>query len=305
VPGTKRSRGKKPSRPRKAKEAQPAFFDLRAMERLVAAVSGSADFDEKPSDLDRAQDIIYDAWEAPNAKQRAALARKALALSPHCADAYVILAEIAPAGSAERLDLYRQGVAAGQAALGPETFDRDVGHFWGLLETRPYMRARCGLGVTLWDRGEFDEAVGHLRDLLRLNPGDNQGIRYLLATGYLDLDRHDELTTLLAEYPDDGAPDWAYSSALLAFRQTGDTERSRERLAEALKSNPHVPPFLMGRRRIPKAMPAYITVGGESEAASYARRGEAAWIRTPGALAWLARAHSGRTAIADRPARRP
>ena len=73
------------------------------------------------------------------------LARQALELWPDCADAYVLLAE--NAGSRpQALDLYQKRVKAGARALVPATFARDVGHFWGLLETRPYLRARLGLG---------------------------------------------------------------------------------------------------------------------------------------------------------------
>jgi hypothetical protein len=30
-------------------------------------------------------------------------------------------------------------VAAGERSLGPKAFEEDAGHFWGILETRPYM----------------------------------------------------------------------------------------------------------------------------------------------------------------------
>ena len=102
-------------------------------------------------------------------------------ISPDCADAYVLLAEQAKSRK-ESLQLYEQAVAAGERAIGPDAFTGDVGHFWGLLETRPYMRAREGLAHTLWTLGRREEAAGHLLEMLRLNPGDNQGVRYTLAS---------------------------------------------------------------------------------------------------------------------------
>jgi tetratricopeptide (TPR) repeat protein len=75
-------------------------------------------------------------------------------------------------GSNEAIDLYRQGVAAGEKALGKRAFRDDVGHFWGLMAP-PYMRARQGLAEALWKYGERDEAVAHYQDMLRLNPNDN------------------------------------------------------------------------------------------------------------------------------------
>jgi hypothetical protein len=62
-------------------------------------------------------------------------------MSTECADAYVLLAEAAQ-DPQEMRSLYEQGVQAGERVLGPEIFAEEVGHFWGIVETRPYMRAR-------------------------------------------------------------------------------------------------------------------------------------------------------------------
>ena len=78
-------------------------------------------------------------------------------ISPDCADAYVLLAEHAKTAD-EAQNLYEQGVAAGERALGREAFAEHEGHFWGVLETRPYMRARQGLAQCLWEAGRRREA---------------------------------------------------------------------------------------------------------------------------------------------------
>lgn len=43
---------------------------------------------------------------------------------------------------------------------------------------------RSGLAAALWRLGRHQEAIGHYQAMLKLNPNDNQGIRYVLA-GYL------------------------------------------------------------------------------------------------------------------------
>jgi tetratricopeptide (TPR) repeat protein len=83
-------------------------------------------------------------------------------------------------------DLYEMGVRAGERALGEEFFTEEVGNFWGILETRPYMRAREGLANALWALGERDQALAHYREMLELNPVDNQGVRYELADCLLE-----------------------------------------------------------------------------------------------------------------------
>jgi tetratricopeptide (TPR) repeat protein len=236
--------------------------------------------------LDQAQDLIYDAWEIASAKRRIALARRALALSPLCADAYVVLAEHARRGSDEELDLWRRGVEAGKAAIGP-AFAEYAGRFWGFLETRPYMRARCGLAWALWARGARDEAIDHLQEMLRLNPGDNQGVRFILAAWLVEADRDDQLAALFKAYPDEGGAFWTWTKAVAAFRSSGDSAKSRALLDRALLDNRHVPAYLLGAKRLPKSQPPYYSPGSEDEAILYAADHAAAWRRTSGALDWL------------------
>ena len=265
------------------------------MERLLAGLVGPG---HPESAIDQAQDIMYDAWGAAKAKERVRLAHKALEVSPLCADAYVLLAEHAKPGSDEVIELLRKGVEAGELALGKEFFEEEAGYFWGILETRPYMRARCGLAQVLWARGDHGEAIAHYRDLLRLNPNDNQGIRYLLAAWNLELGLEEDLAALLKDYEEDGSPAWTYTRALVAFRCDGDCESSRTLLAEGFTSNLHVPNYLLGKRRMPKRIPAFIMMGGKDEAVSYVFEYGISWAKTPGALAWLetARARSAASA---------
>ena len=93
--------------------------------------------------LHQAQRIVYQAFAAPDPQERIKLAKQALDLSPDCADAYVVLAENAH-NRKEAFDYYEKGVAAGERAIGPIAFQESVGRFWGLMETRPYMRAVKG-----------------------------------------------------------------------------------------------------------------------------------------------------------------
>lgn len=243
--------------------------------------------DEASTPAHRAQDLIYEAWDIPSPSRRQEMAREALALWPDCADAYVLLAE-AEEDLAVKLAFLKQGVAAGERALGPATFQEDAGDFWGLLETRPYMRARAGLASCLWKLGRREEAVAHLQDMLRLNPGDNQGLRYALASHLAELGQDDALAGLLRSYEDDASSMWDYTRALLAFRQGGDSPEAREQLNEARQSNPHVPDLLLRLRRMPRALPGSYSFGTREEAILYVAEGRAAWDSTPDALDWLA-----------------
>jgi tetratricopeptide (TPR) repeat protein len=265
----------------------PALPDRRAIEGMLAMLTPSRGSDAAGDALAEAQDLMYSAWEMNDRRRRIAAAKKALRLSPLCADAFVLLAEEVAETPAEAIELYRQGMEAGERALGPAPFEEDVGHFWGLLETRPYMRARSGLAQGLWAAGHHDEAIGHYREMLRLNPNDNQGIRYMLAEYLLKLDRDDEVAALMDDY-EEGSAEFEYTAALLAFRRDGDTAKGRTLLRNSVKTNKHVPTYLLGRKKLPRKLPSFITVGGEDEAQEYARRYGPCWARTTAAMGWLA-----------------
>lgn len=238
--------------------------------------------------LDEAQELAYQAWETSGQRQLN-LARRALAISPDCADAYVILGDAARTPEEARR-LYQKGVEAGERAIGPEQFAtlaRD-GMFWGFIQTRPYMRARAGLATALWALGETAQVVEHYAELLRLNPSDNQGVRYRLVECLIELGRNDDARALLDRYPDDVAASWAYSAALLAFRAGGAGPRARGKLRAALETNPWVPLYLLGIWPLPEDPPDRIGFGDESEAADYALTAMHNWGRTPGAPEWLA-----------------
>ena len=234
----------------------------------------------------RAEDLVYEAWEAAG-PQRAVLARKALALWPDCADGYVLLAQAA-SSLEEARELLERGVAAGERAVGRRVFVEDAGEFWLIFETRPYMRARAALAAVLWRLGRREEAVEHQRELLRLNPRDNQGLRYRQANWLLALESYDELDQLFAAYAGDGhAPGFIYTRALAAFARRGAGAQARALLAEARERNPHIPAYLTGRKRLPRERPAYTVFGEESEAVDYAAGTGELWRSVPGALAWL------------------
>lgn len=151
------------------------------------------------------------------------------------------------------------------------------------------MRARLGLAHCLWRLGEYDEAISHYREMLKLNPCDNQGIRYILATSLAELERYDELEKFLnsREYKNDGGTDWLWTKALLTFVRKGDSEEAVRQLKDALKENPYVPQYLTGKKKIPADLLDMITIGGEYEAVVYASVAIRAWQKVPGLIEWL------------------
>lgn len=278
---TSKKRHKKTSLKKPTADNVVAFApDPRGMEGPMASMFGA----RIRTPLDEAQFLMYDAWDSTSRKQRIAMAQKAIKISPLCADAFNLLAEEHTKTQEEALSYYRKAVEAGKEALGSDGFEEYAGSFWGVLETRPYMRARLGLGEALWATGEKDVAIENFQEMLELNPGDNQGIRYVLAAKLLDSGRMNELKSLLTLCAEEGSANIQYTRALVAYFE--DAEDAEAIAQIAWKTNQHVPGMLSGR--IPTIeLQGYITMGGKDEASGYVEIFGQPWKRMPGAIDWI------------------
>jgi tetratricopeptide (TPR) repeat protein len=232
-------------------------------------------------------------------RRRVQLARKAIEVFPDCADAWVLRAE-ETANEERALEFYRRGVEAGRRALGEAPFLEDVGHFWGIHRTRPFMRALAGLAGQLELLGKGEEALPCYLELLRLNPGDNQGVRYPAAALLATLQRDEDALEMCRRHQDERGPFWAYLAALLEFRRAADTEPAWRSAEIALRSAPQVLSYLSGKREIPD-LGESITLGGDEEAGWAASLLIDAWVCTPDAIRWLEdRARIRKRALEDR-----
>jgi tetratricopeptide (TPR) repeat protein len=148
------------------------------------------------------------------------------------------------------------------------------------------MRARSFLAQRLADAGRRSEAVAHYEALLRLNPNDNLGLRYLLMGLYLEASRLDDAKQLFEQFEDEGSAMFTWARVLerlLADDKAGATVA----LNEARETNPHVEPLLTGKKRMPRETPEYYGFGDKNEAVICVQSIGAAWKSADGAVEWL------------------
>ncbi|MEM6782458.1 MAG: tetratricopeptide repeat protein, partial [Bacteroidota bacterium] len=241
-----------------------------------------------------AQDRIYDGWDllAQRRLDQAGKAfRKALAANPLLADAHNGLATIAEARGDwdAALDHRRRAYELARAALGTEAPHAYM--WWGELETRPYMRAREGLAWVLWQTGAYAEAAESYAALLDLNPGDNQGARYLVGPLFLlagDTERaRDAYRTYAKAYPDDtGEPHHAFNWGLTLWL-VGEHEAALRRWYAAFFDNVYLAPLLLGLPQPPTDLWFGINYAWPSYADDYPDEYGRVWDRDPSALAAL------------------
>ncbi|MDA1014565.1 MAG: tetratricopeptide repeat protein [Planctomycetota bacterium] len=287
---TKRRKNKQesgsPTQPSGFTVVQEQLPDRRLMEREMAKALGMFG-DGCPAGEESPADAIYErALQASSASQRLKLATQAMQADENHIDARVLTIEITPHRQLA-LGLAGETVELAEQLLGAAMFRRNAGHFWGIWETRPYMRARLALVNCLIEDARIEAAVEHMQDMLRLNPEDNQGVRWLLVENYLRLNRWDEAEKLMNRFPDEASVTFAFSRALAAFRRGGDTPGTRRLLAAAVDANQHVVPLLTGARETRYEQFGGVAWGGEDEAQVYSQGFLSLWKSTPGAVTWL------------------
>lgn len=242
--------------------------------------------DTKLSSEEKAMDLIYDAWESVSVKKRISLAEKAIKLDENCADAYKILAEFKANSPNEAIELYQKAIEAGKKSIGKD-FEEYKGHFWGFHETRPFMRALAGYSDILWATGEKSKSIEIIKEMLELNPNDNQGMRYILLIRLLILNRLLEAEKLYDDYDDDYSVQWHYTKAYLYFCKRSKQLYANKALKEAMMFNPYVPFYLFGLNELPKEMPEYVGVGDENEAIVYVTDAMELWANNMKATKWF------------------
>jgi hypothetical protein len=229
-----------------------------------------------------AQRLAYDALVA-RGRYQLQLARRALARWPDCADAWLVLGNRAKT-PAEAIDRYQQAVAAGERAHRPEPFERDAGHLWSTVDARPYLRAKLALADAFDAADRADDAIGHYRDIVRLDRDDHLGARFPLLQILLRRSKDDEAQALIEQFAEDEGAEWLYGGALVAYRR--EAADAADRLRRALAANRHVPAFLTGEREI-RDLPETYAPGSVDEAKLAADALLDAWNDTPGAILWL------------------
>lgn len=239
-----------------------------------------------PSRRERAQQLAFDAMEATTEKQARKLAQQALALDPDCVDAIVTLADLDSRSLDDLIAGLEKALQAGERSLGPEFFVENNGDFWGLLETRPYMRARMELAQLLLTADRTDEAMHHFEALLEFNPNDNQGVRDILLGCYLSRNDQPGAQRLLHDYQEDATAIFAWGRTLERFL-AGDLPGAQRALAKARRQNRFMEQYLTFQRPLPAEVPDSYCLGSDEEAIICLTYLSGAWADHPLATRWL------------------
>ena len=161
--------------------------------------------------------------------------------------------------------------------FGEEFFEENEGYFWLIHETRPFMQLLFQQSQLLWEIGDKNRAVDQYKYMLKLNPNDNQGVRDVLFTCLLHLNRLDEAQELYLQFEDDISANWLFSKLLLDIKSNAPAYDIIMQYNQCVDRNPHVVPFLLGERT-PDHVPMFYGIGDENEAIFYALSARDVWL---------------------------
>ncbi len=236
----------------------------------------------------RAQDLAYDALETDDLGEALWLADQALKLDPECTDAQRLIVAVLPMSPENRVQLMREVVERAEKNLGEHYIKENAGDFWGIVATRPYMRAKGNLAELLLAAGDSEEASSIYERMLELDRSDRQGVRFALLGLYLGSGNLNGARGVMSRFRSEEKHFAAFAWARVLERWlSGNLKAAKEALARARKINRFVEPYLTGARRLPRRVPEYFQPGEESEARLCMHELAAAWERHPAFREWV------------------
>lgn len=196
-----------------------------------------------------ADDYLELAENEPSKTKRMEYAKKALSLDADNLDAARMVAELKAKQPYELLCELARLVEKGNRLMMREGYfaEEFKGEFWGVLETRPYMRLRHLYMQTLAECGRIRRAVRECEEMLDLCENDNLGVRFDLMHLYALLEEEEPANALLKRYPD-GETQTLLPLSVLHFK-LGQTDQALEDLKRLNKLNKDTKKFLNAARK--------------------------------------------------------
>lgn len=241
----------------------------------------SGEIEYKNTPLDDAYEILEEAQYAKNEKEAIRLAKKAYEKSAECFDALLFQCDLEENGI-KRMKLLNDGLEFEKNRLAKENyFDKEnIGNFYGIFETRPYIRGLVTKIEYLLEEGKLRQACNICNEVLRLNNNDNLGTRYLLMAIYGVLEEEKDMLELYKRYPEENLE--MLFPLFAIYYKSGNDKKALEYLNRIDKCNPNFVKFFKGTiKESEKVNPGYYSRGDSSEIFMYLERYDYLLITMP------------------------
>lgn len=192
----------------------------------------------------KSDELLDEALESTSKNNAIKLAKQALEIYPDNIDAENLIAEYEE-NLIKKLKKYDVIIEKATKLLEAQNmFDKEnIGEFWLILETRPYMRARHNKILVLMQLGRYTEAMKECEELLELCNNDNMGIRYILIGLYCMLEKFNQCEILYNKFEDESLF-MLFTMSIMYFKK-GDYKKAKQYLNKAEEQNEFIVDFLL------------------------------------------------------------
>lgn len=231
--------------------------------------AGEIEYENTP--LDEAYELLEEAENAKTMKEAKRLAKKAFETSDACFDAKLFLADLEE-NSLKSNKILDEGLEFEKKRLEKEGyFDKEnIGRFYGIFETRPYIRGLYTKASNLCNDGKYKRAIEVCKEILKLNENDNTGSRYLLMALYAIIEDEKFMLDLYKKYKENNL-EMLFPMFVLYYKKEDDV-KARKYLDMINKGNKHFIKFFKGNMKLEEdIMPGYYSRGNASEVFMYMR----------------------------------
>jgi tetratricopeptide (TPR) repeat protein len=258
--------------------------ELKAMTQAFVMHIGRSD-KTGPSPAEIAHGLVRTALRLLSMRKRLQLLQAALARDPECFPARIELAdaEFGQGNWKSCGEAYDEIIRRGEYLRNdPSTV------WWKDAETRPYLRAIYGKAMTEWHLSRFAESAEHLEYLLKCNPADNQGVRFLIPMLHLLAEKPPKAARYFKTYEKNYPNDFKEPSFLFGWALScsldGHERSARNKYIEGILRNIYIAPMLLEVDEPPRSIWLPTDRAEPNYAAEFVQSDALLWDREPGAL---------------------
>lgn len=199
--------------------------------------------------LDDAYEMLEKAENAKSKSQAIKYAKEAYKISPACFDAILFQASLED-DLDKMWELLDTGLKKEEERLKREGFfdKENIGIFYGMFETRPYIRGLYNKIQFLTAQGKIKQARDVCKEILRLNNNDNMGIRYTLMAIYAFLEEENEMLELYKKYKEDNLE--MLLPLFVLYYKKGDDKKALKYLEKINDANPSYVKYYKGNIKL-------------------------------------------------------
>ena len=200
-----------------SQEEMERFLYENVIGKTEEEIARIADEISPPTPVEQADRLIDELPSDSTDEDAIRTAREALAISPDCLPAWLLLGR-REHDETKAMEYLEEGIKRGKERFRDEieSVHEDLG-LWGNVEARDLVRLMIEKAGLLQNAQTIDQAIPVYREILKWNPGDNCGVRGLLLLLLIIKRELKDARALLDAYPNDSDTTMAWGCAFLSI----------------------------------------------------------------------------------------